>query len=406
MPTLPALTKRIPSTTRSNWTCVCPPTTTAPRRPRARPGSARPARPGSGSRRRRAASRGSRGRRRARPTSGSVARGTRARARRAAPRATPTCRRAPAATRGRRCRARRPRSTLAEPVEAVLRERACDDVAAADDPVDVERRAPRRAPPRARAGCRARRRAPRRASTRRRPARAAGRAAAQPRPGADDVERRAAGAGELARRRAELAGADAARSPPRAPPRARARRRARTSSRRRRPAARGSGRRPRPPPRRRGSTRARRRAAAAGSRPRRSPSGVALGERVRLVVEDERARPVALEHVEPPVQQHAVVLERERPLGPGARERRDPPRQLRVAVGLDEAPRSAPAPRRSRPDTRRAPARRPARAGAAQVDELEQPVDGVADLGRGEPASARRPVRARRAGRIPATRSA
>ena len=28
MPTLPALTKRIPSTSRSNWTCVCPPTTT------------------------------------------------------------------------------------------------------------------------------------------------------------------------------------------------------------------------------------------------------------------------------------------------------------------------------------------------------------------------------------------
>ena len=37
----------------------------------------------------------------------------------------------------------------------------------------------------------------------------------------------------------------------------------------------------------------------------------ALGERVRLVVEDERALAVAVEDVEAAVQEHAVVLERE-----------------------------------------------------------------------------------------------
>ena len=100
---------------------------------------------------------------------------------------------------------------------------------------------------------------------------ASGSARAQARPRADEVERRTAGTGELARRRRELAGLDA-----------------RDRSRqlglelgdvgvgedrlhRRVRAARGSGRRPRPRRPRRGSTRARRRAAAAGSPVRRSP---------------------------------------------------------------------------------------------------------------------------------------
>ena len=45
-----------------------------------------------------------------------------------------------------------------------------------------------------------------------------------------------------------------------------------------------------------------------------------FGERVRLVVDDERAGAVAPEHVEPTVEQHAVVLERERALGHRARQ--------------------------------------------------------------------------------------
>ena len=44
--------------------------------------------------------------------------------------------------------------------------------------------------------------------------------------------------------------------------------------------------------------------------------GRRLRERVRLVVEHERARALAPEHVEAPVQEDAVVLERERPLRP------------------------------------------------------------------------------------------
>ena len=46
-------------------------------------------------------------------------------------------------------------------------------------------------------------------------------------------------------------------------------------------------------------------------------------EDVRLVVEHERSRPLAPEDVEAAVQEHAVELERERPLDPRALERRD-----------------------------------------------------------------------------------
>ena len=128
-----------------------------------------------------------------------------------------------------------------------------------------------RAPPRAQGGCRERRRARLPASLR-----LLGRSvgglvrslagAAEPRPGADDVEGRAAGARERARRRPELAGPDPRdrcrelrleplgvvggehrRDAPRPPPR-------------------GSGRRPRPPAPRRGGRRSRTRSAASGTR--------------------------------------------------------------------------------------------------------------------------------------------
>ena len=62
----------------------------------------------------------------------------------------------------------------------------------------------------------------------------------------------------------------------------------------------------------------------------------ALGERVRLVVEHERLRPVALEHVDPAVEQDAVVLESERQLGGRALERGDAGAELRLAVRGDE----------------------------------------------------------------------
>ena len=123
--------------------------------------------------------------------------------------------------------------------------------------------------------------------------------------------------------------------------------------------------------------------------------GRSLGERVRLVVEHQRPRPLDVEDVEPAVQEHAVVLERERPLGPGARQRRDPLRQLGVAVAVDE-----------RRDPRqlllrhgripRAHLLQIGRRRRREVDELQQPVHGVADLGRDEPRLARdRPVRTR-----------
>ena len=122
----------------------------------------------------------------------------------------------------------------------------------------------------------------------------------------------------------------------------------------------------------------------------------ALGERVRLVVEDERPRPVAMKDVEPSVQEDAVVLERERPLRPAPRQasrsaargrnsqydatKRGDPRQL--LVGHRRIPGAHLLDVRQR--------------GRGQVDELEQAVHRVADLGRDQPASpGDRPVRVR-----------
>src|SRR5581483_4035211 len=61
-----------------------------------------------------------------------------------------------------------------------------------------------------------------------------------------------------------------------------------------------------------------------------------LGERVRLVVEYERVRAAAPEDVEPAVQEDAVVLEREGPLGHRAREPRDAAGEVGRAVRGDE----------------------------------------------------------------------
>ena len=97
------------------------------------------------------------------------------------------------------------------------------------------------------------------------------------------------------------------------------------------------------------------------------------------------------------------MLERERPLRRGPREPGDPPRQLRLAVRGDEARGSARAPRRSPPGT--SAHRLDVRDGRRrEVDRLEQPVDRVADLRRGQarrpapcrghpPAACRRPAR-------------
>src|SRR5439155_4216434 len=57
---------------------------------------------------------------------------------------------------------------------------------------------------------------------------------------------------------------------------------------------------------------------------------------VCLVVDDQRPRPGQLEDVEPPVQEDAVVLERERPLGGRALETRHACGELRAAVGDNE----------------------------------------------------------------------
>ena len=111
----------------------------------------------------------------------------------------------------------------------------------------------------------------------------------------------------------------------------------------------------------------------------------ALGERVRLVVEDERARPVTVKNVKAAVQQHTVVLERERPLGRRPCEIRDPPRQLGFAVRGDEERDPV---ELLRGDTRipRPHVLDPGRDGCGKIDELEQPVHRVADLGRRQPA--------------------
>ena len=96
-----------------------------------------------------------------------------------------------------------------------------------------------------------------------------------------------------------------------------------------------------------------------------------------------------MEDVEPAVQQHAVVLERERPLGLCARKGRDAPRELRVAVRAHE-----PAdPLQLVVGHARIPGAHACdeivwRQRPFQADELEQAVHGVANLGRGQ---ARRP---------------
>ena len=104
-------------------------------------------------------------------------------------------------------------------------------------------------------------------------------------------------------------------------------------------------------------------------------------ERVRLVVDDECAVAVLLQDVEPAVQENAVVLECERTLGPCTAERRDSARELGFTVGAHEAADPF--------QLLLADARVPAaheidqvvrRQRLLQVHELEQTVDGVADL--------------------------
>ena len=89
-------------------------------------------------------------------------------------------------------------------------------------------------------------------------------------------------------------------------------------------------------------------------------------ERVRLVVDDERAVALPPQDVEPATEHDAVVLEGERALGPSAAQSGDAPRERRAAVRVDESRRSARAPRRAPPDTTRARCgRAPHAAGAA-----------------------------------------
>jgi hypothetical protein len=88
------------------------------------------------------------------------------------------------------------------------------------------------------------------------------------------------------------------------------------------------------------------------------------------------------------VHQHPVVLERERSLGLHVRERRDARGELGAAVGVDEVPdplelvgRHRRVPRADDLDV--------GRRGRREVDDLEQAVDRVADLGRLQPCGAR-----------------
>ena len=97
------------------------------------------------------------------------------------------------------------------------------------------------------------------------------------------------------------------------------------------------------------------------------------------------------------------MLERERPLGPRARERGDPRARAPSRSTTSTKPRD---PLELLVGDRRIPARAPcsSRPGGdrrCEVDELEQPVDGVADLGRREPALPGAASRARRAARMP-----
>ena len=107
-----------------------------------------------------------------------------------------------------------------------------------------------------------------------------------------------------------------------------------------------------------------------------------LLQRVRLVVDDERAAAVELQDVQAAAQENAVVLERERTLRARAGEGRDAARQVGLAVRAHEAGDPL--------ELLVADARIPTlherdeivgRQRLLEVDELEQPVDGVADLG-------------------------
>ena len=103
------------------------------------------------------------------------------------------------------------------------------------------------------------------------------------------------------------------------------------------------------------------------------------------------------------MQQDAVVLERERPLWLGTVERRDAPRELRLAIRGDEPP----DPLELLVRHARVPGPHHLEVGgdgAREIDELEQPVHGVADLGRLQ--ARRSPATDPRSSRRPATRSA
>ena len=189
MPTLPALTKRIPSISRSNWTCVCPPTTSRSSTPVER-GPKPLVRRDAGQdlvvvARRAVAVEDAAERDASRALAQEFERERIEAARRPTPRGPPGARGDSRSAFPRTKTA--PRSTSR--VEALPRERPRDDVAAARRSDRRRATRPRRAPPRARAGCRARRRGRRRAS------------AAPPRARAAGWGRRRAGAARRRRRR-------------------------------------------------------------------------------------------------------------------------------------------------------------------------------------------------------------
>jgi hypothetical protein len=119
-------------------------------------------------------------------------------------------------------------------------------------------------------------------------------------------------------------------------------------------------------------------------------------ERVRLVVDDERVLPFAPEDVEAAANDDAVVLERERPLGPSAWQAR--PSVLRGRTRSrrrqDVATRSSSSEDTSAYHPRTVPSELFSRWSdrIVESDVLEEPMDGVADLVRGQPPAS---VRAR-----------
>jgi hypothetical protein len=110
-------------------------------------------------------------------------------------------------------------------------------------------------------------------------------------------------------------------------------------------------------------------------------------ERVRLVVDDDGPVAVAPEDIEAPMQQDAVLLERERTLGASTWKGCDAAGKLRRAIRVDEA--GDPVElciRRSRiPLAYRGLELAPRRGtGIVERDELQQPMDGISDLRRCE----------------------